>query len=664
AIVLPSAGWTTVGGGVYSRPLPVQTRMVTVNNTYMVRALTQAALLDGQYFWDAATTTLYVKDPAGSPNTTGKIYEAAQRDHVVLSTAGRDYLTFQGLRFEKSSLGLAVIESASTYHTFDACEFFASSSNTTRAGSGIHANNADGVRLLNSRLSHHEGDGIYVQNSDNVEVTGNEIDYLFDKGGDNGPDGIQLNGLKGTLNNFIVKDNIVRRETSTTAKGCIIVERGSGGLISGNRVYKGAFGIAIYTNDTVVEYNYCQGVGNASALRMWENRGQTNVTVRYNIVNTCQHTGLIVGNSTNGPFTPMENIRVYNNLFYNTQWGVSFAVPVSGEFKNNIIWSTWNVRFSLASIIPGQTFESDHNVIQSRGSSTMINWLGSGYTDLATYQTASGQDVNSSMSAPGWVSPTTGDFHLTAGSPAIDAGAALGTTTDFDGNPVPNGGATDIGPLEYGGLIAYEGFNYTTGSLTSASSGLGWSGSWAVGGGAGITEILAGSHAWTGLPASGNRFRIYDTDGAHQEISRTLTKTFGAISETYWLSFLVKKFSSGREAYLDMNGFVFKATSGDWQVKTPSTSYTGITGSNFAGLHLIVARVDATVSGDIVYVWVDPVIGAGEPTIGSAAATRSDPGFTFNTVKIKHGPWGNALQSSEWDELRFGTTFNAVVSGP
>ncbi|MET0263901.1 MAG: hypothetical protein ABW223_13440, partial [Rariglobus sp.] len=44
AIVLPSAGWTTVGGGVYSRPLPVQTRMVTVNNTYMVRALTQAAL--------------------------------------------------------------------------------------------------------------------------------------------------------------------------------------------------------------------------------------------------------------------------------------------------------------------------------------------------------------------------------------------------------------------------------------------------------------------------------------------------------------------------------------------------------------------------------------------------------------------------------------------
>ena len=29
AIVLPSTGWTTVGGDVYSRPLPTQTRMVT-----------------------------------------------------------------------------------------------------------------------------------------------------------------------------------------------------------------------------------------------------------------------------------------------------------------------------------------------------------------------------------------------------------------------------------------------------------------------------------------------------------------------------------------------------------------------------------------------------------------------------------------------------------
>ncbi|CAM3002110.1 right-handed parallel beta-helix repeat-containing protein [Rariglobus hedericola] len=671
AIVLPSSGWTTVGGGVYSRPLATETRMVTVNNTYMVRALTQAALLDGEYFWDVATGTLYVKDPAGSPNTTGKIYEAAQRDHVVHSnptkTAKKPYQTFSGLRLEKSNLGLAVLGTYASYYTFEDCEFFFASSNGQYASAGVLSNLCDGLRVVDSRFSWLEGDGIYAQSGANVEIIGNEIDHLFDKGGDNGPDGIQVNGLKSPANNFIVKDNIVRRETNTTAKGCIIVQRGTGGLVSGNRVFKGAFGIAVYTKDTVVEYNYVEDSGNGSALRMWENEGQTNVTLRYNIVNGSINSGLNVGNATYAA-TPMANIRIYNNLFYNTYWGVGVSVPVSGEFRNNIIWSDAHAspqrRFTVGSIIAGQTFVSDNNIIQDKGTNVMASWLGTTYNDLATYQAGSGQEANSLTASPAWVSPGSGDFHLQAGSPAINAGAALGATTDFDGNPVPNGGATDIGPLEYGGLIAYEGFDYTAGSLTSANGGLGWSGSWTVGGSAGITEILTCSHAWTALPATGNRFRIYDTDGAHQEISRTLTKTFGAISETYWLSFLVKKYSSGREAYLDMNGFVFKATSGDWQVKTPSTSYTGITSSNYAGLHLIVARVDAMASGDIVYVWVDPVIALGEPSVGSAAATRSDPGFTFNTVKIKHGPWGNSSQSSEWDELRFGTSFGAVVSGP
>jgi hypothetical protein len=667
AIVLPTSGWTSVGGDVYSLPLPTQTRMVTVDGAYMVRAASAAALLDGRYFWDSATGMLYVKDAAGSPNATGKIYEAARRDHVVVSTAGRDYLTFQGLRLEKASLGLVVIESGSTYHTFDDCEFFASSSNTMRAGSGIHANNADGLRLLDSRLSHHEGDGIYVQNSDNVVVSGNEIDHLYDQGGDNGPDGIQLNGLKGTLNNFVVTNNVVRRESKTTNKGCIIVERGSGGLIAGNRVYMGKFGIAIYTSDTVVEYNYLENVGFNDALRLWENRGQTNVTLRYNIVNGCDNSGLSIGNGSQA-VTPMSNIRVHNNLIYNSYWGVGIAVPVSGEFKNNIVWSDAHAnpqrRLSVAGIIPGGTFVSDHNIIQDKGAATMARWLGVDCADLAALQAASGQDAASLSASPAWIAPGSGDFRLAAGSPAIDAGAPLGATADFDGNPAPNGGATDIGPLEYGGLLAYESFEYTAGALSGASGGQGWAGAWTTGGSAGVTEILPGSHAWTGLPSAGNRLRIYDTDGVHQTMDRTLAKTFGAATETYWLSFLVKKFASGREAYLEMNGFNFKATSGNWQVKTPSTAYTDIPGSAYSGLHLIVARVQATASGDTVHVWVDPAIPAGEPAEIDAAATRVDPGFTFNTVRIKHGPWGNASQSSEWDELRFGTTFDAVVSGP
>jgi hypothetical protein len=41
-----------------------------------------------------------------------------------------------------------------------------------------------------------------------------------------------------------------------------------------------------------------------------------------------------------------------------------------------------------------------------------------------------------------------GTYHLTAGSPARDAGAPSGVTTDFDGDPRPVGGY-DIGADEY-----------------------------------------------------------------------------------------------------------------------------------------------------------------------------------------------------------------------
>src|SRR5439155_24189933 len=43
-----------------------------------------------------------------------------------------------------------------------------------------------------------------------------------------------------------------------------------------------------------------------------------------------------------------------------------------------------------------------------------------------------------------------GDYHLKSTSPAIDAGTPVGApSTDFDGNPRPQGKGYDIGPYEY-----------------------------------------------------------------------------------------------------------------------------------------------------------------------------------------------------------------------
>ena len=52
---------------------------------------------------------------------------------------------------------------------------------------------------------------------------------------------------------------------------------------------------------------------------------------------------------------------------------------------------------------------------------------------------------------PQLVDPAGDDFHLQAGSPAIDAGSSLGAPTiDFDGNPRPRpGGGFAIGAYEF-----------------------------------------------------------------------------------------------------------------------------------------------------------------------------------------------------------------------
>jgi hypothetical protein len=50
---------------------------------------------------------------------------------------------------------------------------------------------------------------------------------------------------------------------------------------------------------------------------------------------------------------------------------------------------------------------------------------------------------------PLFVNPAGGDFHLSAGSPAIDAGIDAGLTGDFDGDPRPIGARFDIGFDEF-----------------------------------------------------------------------------------------------------------------------------------------------------------------------------------------------------------------------
>ena len=72
-------------------------------------------------------------------------------------------------------------------------------------------------------------------------------------------------------------------------------------------------------------------------------------------------------------------------------------------------------------------------------------------TNVLVYNSeiASGSEANSKTVDPSLVNIGQQDFHLNAGSPAINIGASLNLTPDYAGTAVPVGGATDIGAYEY-----------------------------------------------------------------------------------------------------------------------------------------------------------------------------------------------------------------------
>jgi hypothetical protein len=94
---------------------------------------------------------------------------------------------------------------------------------------------------------------------------------------------------------------------------------------------------------------------------------------------------------------------------------------------------------------PG-TFSSDRNLFaqaptffQSPGLMTLEQWRSLGY------------DISSNVGDPLFVNAVAGDFHLSAGSAAIDAYAdwSLVVWTDLDGRPRPQGMGFDIGAFEF-----------------------------------------------------------------------------------------------------------------------------------------------------------------------------------------------------------------------
>lgn len=135
----------------------------------------------------------------------------------------------------------------------------------------------------------------------------------------------------------------------------------------------------------------------------------------------------------------VQNFRVENNTIIEQagaeQGWLIFAfdaapTPATFSTRNNIVYAEY-FQYIARPIMSNYTH--DHNLYQLAGGTALGFSLG----------------IGELQGNPLWVNLAGRDFHLQPGSPATNAGVALGYSLDFDGHPVPVGVGPDLGAFEF-----------------------------------------------------------------------------------------------------------------------------------------------------------------------------------------------------------------------
>ncbi len=235
----------------------------------------------------------------------------------------------------------------------------------------------------------------------------------------------------------------------------------------------GDFDIDYYNTNNIVQYNYGHdSVGYCVSVFGAENTVDSGHIIRYNVCsNNTQlanspDPGEILLNTWDGG--SIDGLQIYNNTIYwnpvtpGTALITTWANVTANQpnlFENNIIYGAGPGMVTTSSI-----FTLSNNIYWMTGAgSPSWQFNGTTYTDLASYQSGTGQETGSLYTDPLLNNPTyhdtgkpTSAFTLQANSPAIGAGTNVCSgqsgcsmgTQDFFGNPLPSGSGYNIGAYQ------------------------------------------------------------------------------------------------------------------------------------------------------------------------------------------------------------------------
>ena len=301
--------------------------------------------------------------------------------------------------------------------------------------------------------------GINVSNSSFITISNNNVSYAGFQASGMTRGGIRLNNSTDSL-------IVGNKSHDNSYAGIMVVGGSTGNELRGNETFRNARGferaapgIRIYASTANVVDNNITHDNEDSGI---ESYSGANDTLIYNNVSYNNGDHGIDDLRTTGQ-------RIIGNTVYKN---VTAGINLEGNSTGGTIWNNISVDNGIKSprthsdirVESGSTAGTtvDYNIVYLTTPDTLLIWSSVSYKTLADYQAASGQMSHGLNADPKWRDIGARDFHLAAGSPAIDyadSGTSGQPAQDAEGHPrvddpaTPNTGA---GPRTYDDAGAFE----------------------------------------------------------------------------------------------------------------------------------------------------------------------------------------------------------------
>jgi hypothetical protein len=408
------SSWITEGSLYYSAA-SVQPNQVFTDGVRLTAVAAKANLATGDWWWDATNRRIYVYD-----DPSGHTIEVSARTYAV-GSLGSNYITFTSLHAQHAqsdgfSLGgdyLVGNGLISDYNYYD----------------GISGGGASWT-IQNSTVSYNGADGIFFTNSNNFLISANVVHHNCQLGIDS-----NANYTGGQDSSAGIRFGLYQLGSGTVEYN-VAYSQAQGGVDSGA-------GINLDTNASsgsyvVIQYNETYNNYGAGIRLDLANNAVVAYNLSYNNLNNNDTAGIHVAYTANGNF-------IYNNTMYGNVLGLDIEGNAAGSpgeitgnlFKNNISVGNSEIPFRARWGGENDGTLGSGNVYTYNdfgpAAASFIEWGNAVYySTYASWESATGNCgtpgcSHSVQADPKFVNASAAQFWLASPSPAIDAGANLGS---------------------------------------------------------------------------------------------------------------------------------------------------------------------------------------------------------------------------------------------